>query len=74
MCPRPLTLASIVNGGMLSPGHPREWFDYLRSYVSEDKVMMEIFRDVAGEEMVRYVLLKVINCSAKDNYFIREHP
>ena len=67
---RPLDLASIVNIGMLTPGHPREWFDCVKSYIREDKVLMEIFQDEGGEDMVHYVLLKVINCS-KDSYFIR---
>ena len=66
-----LDLAKIVNEGMLGPGHPEEWFDFITGYVGEDKVMMELFGGGEGDEVICHVLLKLINCYPTNNYFIR---
>ena len=62
------TFARAVNKDMLQEGHPKEWYDHQRKYLSHDKILVGLGED---DEVVTKVLLKMINCQAKHSYLIK---
>ena len=62
------TFARAVNKDMLQEGHPKEWYDHQRKYLSHDKILVGLGQE---DEVVTKVLLKMINCQAKHSYLIK---
>ena len=69
----PIPLRSFVrsqNRGMVRAGHPLQWYDSVRKYLSHDKILLS-FEDQTKGEMVSKVLLKLINCQTENCYMIK---
>ena len=67
--PMPIrNFARAVNKDMLQEGHPKEWYDHQRKYLSHDRILVGLGQE---DEVVTKVLLKMINCQAKHSYLIK---
>ena len=63
---RPFVKAT--NKAMLKEGHPEEWYEYLKKYLSTDKILRGLGSE---DEHVSRVLLKLMNCQKENNYMVK---
>ena len=63
-------LQRFTNSNMLSPGHPACWFDHLKNFVKEDKIL----KGAEDFPEIDRVLLKTYSCGTHNGYFIRAGP
>ena len=57
-----------TNSAMLREGHPEEWYDYLKKYLTTDKILQGLGSET---ELVSRVLLKLMNCQKENNYIVK---
>ena len=63
-------LQRFTNSHMLSWGHPVCWFDHLKNFVKEDKIL----EGTTDFSEIDRVLLKTYSCTTHNGYFIRAGP
>ena len=57
-----------LNVAMLKKDHPEEWYEYLKKYLSTDKILQSLGQE---DEAVTRVLLKMMNCQKDNNYLVK---
>jgi hypothetical protein len=65
----PLDLARIINSAMLSQ-RPDGWFNYMKKYAKADLIVTDLLVK-ERDQAIGSVLLKNLNCSLEQNYFVR---
>ena len=63
---RPFVKAT--NKAMLEKDHPEEWYEYLKKYLSTDKILQGLGTE---DEYVSRVLLKLMNSQKENNYMVK---
>jgi hypothetical protein len=66
----PLELAKIVNSAMIYL-KPNGWMKYLTKYAKTDLIVIDLIENSSESQMIQSVILKNINCSLDQNYFVR---